>query len=252
MAESKIKDENYFQVSGWMLNRLRLKGILLEVYAIIYGFSQDGQNSFTGSLQYLSDFTNTTKPTVIKALKELVERGYVLKFERRENGVKFNSYKADLQVVKNLYSDSKEPLPGGSKETLPEGSKEILPNNKDLNNKDLNNKKDNYTQEEVDLFFESIWKLYPEKKGKGKVSASKRRALCLIGFEEMKRAIDRYLKDLKKDAAWRKPQHGSTFFNTGYIDYLDANYEPSEPSGGEEDRPDNEASGGAKLYGHYI
>ena len=24
---------------------------------------------------------------------------------------------------------------------------------------------------------------------------------------------------------WRKPQNGSTFFNSGYVDYLDANYE---------------------------
>lgn len=27
---------------------------------------------------------------------------------------------------------------------------------------------------------------------------------------------------------WRKPQNGSTFFNSGYIDYLDSNYERPE------------------------
>lgn len=81
---------------------------------------------------------------------------------------------------------------------------------------------------EIDSFFESIWKLYPEKKGKGQVSASKRAALYEIGLDEIKRAIERYLKELEKDAAWRKPQNGSTFFNSGYVDYLDANYSPSE------------------------
>lgn len=68
MAESKVRDDNFFLVSGWMLNRLNLKGVALQVFSIIYGFSQDGESFFTGSLQYLSDFTNASKPTIIKAL----------------------------------------------------------------------------------------------------------------------------------------------------------------------------------------
>lgn len=128
---SKIKDENYFQISGWMLNRLKLKGISLEVFAIIYGLSQDGETKFTGSIQYLCDFTGTSKPTVIKALKDLVSSGYLIKSEFERNGVKFNEYKANLQVVNNLYLGSKETLPGGSKETLP--------NNKSIDNELYNN-----------------------------------------------------------------------------------------------------------------
>ena len=142
MAESKIRDENYYQISGWMLNRLGLKGTALQVYAIIYGFSQDGESCFNGSLQYISDFTNTSKPTVIKAMRDLVERGYILKTENTVNGVKVNTYKVSLPVVKNLYWGSKETLPGGSKGTLPGGSKETLPNNKSLDNKGSDNKKD--------------------------------------------------------------------------------------------------------------
>ena len=51
----------------------------------------------------------------------------------------------------------------------------------------------------------------------------------------MVRAIDRYKSDLEKDSDWRKPQNGSTFFNSGYVDYLDKNYNgggPVECSGG--------------------
>lgn len=77
---------------------------------------------------------------------------------------------------------------------------------------------------DVEAFFESIWELYPVKKGKGQVSDTKRKALYKIGYEPMRKAIDRYLTDLKKDASWRKPQNGSTFFNSGYVDYLDENY----------------------------
>ncbi len=76
--------------------------------------------------------------------------------------------------------------------------------------------------------FERLWKLYPEKKGKGQVSDAKKLKLLKIGYDEMVRAIERYKTELEKDKDWRKPQNGSTFFNSGYIDYLDANYVPEE------------------------
>lgn len=81
---------------------------------------------------------------------------------------------------------------------------------------------------DVDAFFESIWELYPVKKGKAQVSASKRKALYEIGFDKMEQAIKRYLEELKKDSSWRKPQNGSTFFNSGYVDYLDDNFVPDQ------------------------
>lgn len=149
MAESKVRDNNFFLVSGWMLNRLNLKGVALQLYSIIYGFSQDGESYFTGSLQYLSDFTNASKPTVIKALKELVDKGYLIKIENEMNGVKFNKYKANLLVVKNFNGGSQDSLPGGSKETLLGGSKETLPNNKDINNKSIISKD---IEEVIDLY----------------------------------------------------------------------------------------------------
>ena len=82
------------------------------------------------------------------------------------------------------------------------------------------------SKSEINRFFDSLWSLYPVKKGKGQVSDAKRKALYEIGEAEMHRAIHRYLTELKKDADWRKPQNGSTFFNSGYVDYLDANFEP--------------------------
>ena len=85
---------------------------------------------------------------------------------------------------------------------------------------------------DVDAFFESIWELYPVKKGKGQVSDTKRKVLFNIGYERLEQAINRYLKELKKDASWRKPQNGSTFFNSGYVDYLDENYVPDQTVGG--------------------
>lgn len=95
---SKVKDENYFHVSGWMVNRLNLKGTDLCVYAIIYGFTQDGENWFEGTRQYLADFTGVSKTAIDGALSRLLEKGLLVRQEVFKNGVKFNNYKvAPLQ-----------------------------------------------------------------------------------------------------------------------------------------------------------
>ena len=80
---------------------------------------------------------------------------------------------------------------------------------------------------DVNAFFETVWAIYPVKKGKAQVSESKRKALFEIGLDKLRKAIERYLEELKKDP-WRKPQNGSTFFNSGYVDYLDENFVPDK------------------------
>ena len=81
---------------------------------------------------------------------------------------------------------------------------------------------------DASALFEELWKLYPVKKGKGQISIAAKQRLLKVGHDEMIRAIDRYKSELEKDKDWRRPQNGSTFFNSGYADYLDANYEPSK------------------------
>lgn len=76
---------------------------------------------------------------------------------------------------------------------------------------------------EADALFERLWSIYPNKRGKGQVSEASKRRLLDIGFDEFQRAIDRYKADLDNET-WKKPQNGSTFFNSGYVDYLDDNY----------------------------
>ena len=134
---SKILDDNYFQVSGWMLNRLKLKGIALNVYAIIYGFSQDGESSFNGSRQYLCDFTGATKPTIDRALSELREMNLLIKTSKRINDVIHNEYRANLEALKG-FTTGKETLPP-DKNSLQGGSKETLPNNELLYIKEIIN-----------------------------------------------------------------------------------------------------------------
>lgn len=80
--------------------------------------------------------------------------------------------------------------------------------------------------ESLDDFYESIWKLYPIKKGKGSVSKTKKKVLQRIGYDQIKQCVERFVKDMKSENRDMKYwMHGSTFFNSGYVDYLDCNYE---------------------------
>lgn len=80
-------------------------------------------------------------------------------------------------------------------------------------------------EESLDEFFESIWKLYPIKKGKGSVSKTKKQKLYRIGYDQMKRCVERFVEDMKSENRDVKYwMHGSTFFNSGYVDYLDENW----------------------------
>lgn len=81
----------------------------------------------------------------------------------------------------------------------------------------------------LDDFFESIWKLYPIKKGKGQVSKTKKQVLQRIGYEQISRCVKRFVKDMESENRDKRYwMHGSTFFNSGYVDYLDCNYIPEK------------------------
>ena len=72
-----VKDDNYINIQGWMISRLGLSGASLIIYAIIYGFSQDGESTFQGSRQYLADWCGCSLSGVKKCLRQLQERGLI-------------------------------------------------------------------------------------------------------------------------------------------------------------------------------
>jgi len=65
--------------------------------------------------------------------------------------------------------------------------------------------------------FDFLWTLYPHKRGKAKIKDKQKEKLYKLG-DEIIRAIERY-KVAKEN--WKEWQYGSTFFNGGYLDYLD-------------------------------
>ena len=130
----RIKNNNYYVTNGWMVNELGLNGRELQVYAIIYGFTQDEETEFNGSLNYIAEWLGTSnRVTVTRAINALIEKGLITKRQTLTNGVTNNFYKAVIPppptkikgstetvqgVVPKRYRGSTEMVQGGSTETV--------------------------------------------------------------------------------------------------------------------------------------
>ena len=94
---NSIKDGSYINIQSFMVTELELKGNELLVYAIIYGFSQTNGTYFSGSTQYLADWTNSTRQGIMKNLKSLIDKGLIEKVGENQQ---VNYYKALRPVNK--------------------------------------------------------------------------------------------------------------------------------------------------------
>lgn len=91
---AKIKNENFIAIQGFMVKELGLTGNELIAYALIYGFSQDNESEFKGSLNYVAEWLNCSKTTAFNLLNKLADDGFIKKTEKTINGVKFCNYSA--------------------------------------------------------------------------------------------------------------------------------------------------------------
>lgn len=113
-----IKDTNYLTLQGWMITKLNLKGNSLLIYALIYGFCQDENSCFSGSLQYVQEWTNSSRQGVISTIKKLLSNKLIIK----EEAYPYNKYyinherlielncKQNLHDCKQSLQDSKQNL----------------------------------------------------------------------------------------------------------------------------------------------
>lgn len=90
----EVKDGTYVNIQSFMVNELHLSGNALIIYAVIYGFSQDGDSWFTGSRSYLAAWCQASKSTVSRNLETLCADGLIERRERTESGVLLVDYRA--------------------------------------------------------------------------------------------------------------------------------------------------------------
>lgn len=143
----KSIQNNYIAIQGWMAEGLGLRGNELLVYALIHGFSQDGQSQFTGSIAYVQQWLGCARQTVFNTLQSLEKKGLIQKKEILQNGLKYCTY---CTVVKKLDTQSKNKTEGV--QILDKTSLNIGPNN-------IYNIEDNIKTP----MFDEVWVLYGMK-----------------------------------------------------------------------------------------
>lgn len=213
--------------------------ILFYLKLLCESVDHDGNLRFSEEIPYnesmLATITNTNIDIVRSAINvftslnmmEIMDDGtlYMAEVNKMLGSETYWAKKKREQRVSDDKSVGQIPIMSNKFPTCPSKS---IEKETDTEIKDINSASDNapiVKKSDINNFFESIWRLYPNKKGKGQISDYKKKVLYEVGIDEMTRAIERYKTDLAKED-WRKPQNGSTFFNSGYLDYLDANYEP--------------------------
>lgn len=229
-------EDDAIQILESMQDGYLYSNILLKLYLKSLKF--DGKLMFNERIPYnatvLATITRHNVGTVEKALDVFKELGLI---EVLDNGAMYmldiqnfigkTSTEADRkrayrERIEKEKLEIKGQMSGQISDKSPPEIEIELEIDIDKDNEQKISKKD------IDDFFEKIWKLYPNKKGKGQVSLAKKKELHKVGYEVLIKCIERYKVELEKDKDWRKPQNGSTFFNSGYIDYLDGNYEPGK------------------------
>ncbi len=138
-----IKNDSYVMIPGWVINKYQLKGNMMMIYSIIYGFCQDRESNYHGSLAYLAEWTQSTRQSVSGCLKQLCEMGLIRKEEGYPNNKYYiifedesskNESKDSLQGCKDSLHECKESL-HPCKDSL-HNNIEYISNNNIENNKD--------------------------------------------------------------------------------------------------------------------
>ena len=223
----------------------------------------DGRTSFvlyTEYRQYTALLNDEECGKLLKSLFDYVENGAVPDFEgslqmaflviknqldrdnekyesrckrNKENGAKGGRPRKNHGLEEGQKPNGFSENPTKPKKTERFFSKPLMSNDY-MSNDYMNHEDDIHTDAQKNCacaFFDDLWKLYPRKKGKNAVTKKALQEIEKIGLDKMKQAIAQYRDEI---TANKTPEqyvmYGSTFFNGGYIDYLDGN-QPGAPPG---------------------
>ena len=120
-----FKIDNYITIPGFAIVELGLSGNELLCYSLIFGFTQDRETEFRGSLNYVASALNVTKQNAKKIIDRLIDRGLIEKREIFFSGVKFCHYVANRHGVAETATGSYQNNNRGVAETATNNNKDI-------------------------------------------------------------------------------------------------------------------------------
>ena len=215
-------EQGYTKIANSILEalaKIKLNGsqqrIIYVIFRYTYGFCRKEHEL---SETFIAKATGIHKKQVQRELNALIDMKFVLIVKEASFNtsriLEFNKNYDSWQVAKKIPPNEIDTHTGS--EIAPSPGNELA--TQEIKSLNKNIKKDMCID-----FFENIWSLYPNKKGKSQISLSRKKELFKLG-DELQRATNRYTEEVKgRDKKYIL--NGSTFFNGRYKDYLDENWQ---------------------------
>ena len=236
LAKQLLMSSNFLALNKNVISKLGL-----ETAALLSSFAEADQLSdsdgwFYQTIETVEKHTTLSRFKQDKCIEQLQCIGVLLTDRRGIPAKRYFKIEYDKLVSYLFASESQTVVRATDKQDSKKLSinKEI--SNKEIKYKNINIKEYSSSDEEQlsitdesEEFFERAWKLYPLKRGKGRIKKTKKKEIYKLG-EEFLRAISRYKEEVEYKRKNGFPtfqyQNGSTFFNSGYEDFLDENFSP--------------------------
>ena len=210
------KTNNYTVMSNYHFREkdmsLKAKGLL----SLMLSLPEEWDYSVDGLVKLSKD----GKDSVISAITELEQFGYLVRSQAKGQDGKFAGY--DYDVYEQPYTE--KPFTEN-----PSTVKPMTENPQQLNTEsDINitNKKLNINVQ-TEQEFEEVWKIYPRKEDKKKAFLAYKTARKKASFDEIKKGVETYSNHIKaSNTDKRYIKLGATYFNG---ECWANNYEQSEP-----------------------
>lgn len=179
-----LSDDYYITIFGWMHERLELSVHEEKVYALIYGFSNNGENTCNTSQKTMSRMCNCGLNTVKRALAELKNKGLIEDDDIYKNGIKYKEYRVTDNYKKYISSNKQK------------DENEQLEEDVEIKEKIIN---------KYNMFYDEYC-TYCEKAPQNIDKKTKENIMCVMNcntIEEVKSALknfNAYIKDKRKKA----------------------------------------------------
>lgn len=216
------KTNNYTVMSNYHFREkdmsLKAKGLL----SLMLSLPEDWDYSVDGLVKLSKD----GKDSIISAITELEQFGYLVRSQAKGQDGKFAGY--DYDVYEQPYTE--KPFTEN-----PSTVKPMTENPQQLNTKPLNTESDiNITNKKLNINvqieqeFEEVWKLYPRKEDKKKAFSAYKTARKKASFDEIKNGVETYSNHIRvSNTDKRYIKLGATYFNG---ECWANNYEQVEPT----------------------
>ena len=224
MAIYRIHKEDNFVIidKAFLLNEeisLKAKGLL----ALLLSYPDNWQFYKAEIVQHTTDKENSLN----SGLKELIENGYIVRKQRKDENGKFEGYEYHVYEKPSTEKPSTE-KPSTEK---PSTEKPILLNNKNTKNKNTKNKNTKTTPSpELVSEFKEWYSKYPHPRNEQQTMKNYINTRKTYSAEQLMTALNNYLAEIEEQHTDKRYIKYSTNFvgqEKAFVDYLDT---PAQPA----------------------